>query len=347
MVRNSGETKIRVLWFRPSRWKNVSVRRERIREKLELRDVSVELVGATPRNFLSYTIRAMKGEYDVIIGNVRLGLYGGYFVAGVSRTPFIGDVSDTLDDISGLPKPLYFALGRYERFVLKRTDANVFLPETIKEVEGTEIEGEVAGNAVDFEMFSEPSDAVIDETSDILTQQGVNLDSHIAVDIGSLPAGANIGEIIEAARITEDWQFLIVGEGPMEEELQKASEDLDNLFFPGAFEYELMPGFLYHSSAAFCLENIERPLKISEYGAANLPTLGAHGKLEEEFTHDEIFYVDPEPGEISEALMRILENPDEAQRRADNLQEHAKRYSWDEVASTYYEIITSLVENYS
>ena len=344
MVESDGRMKIRVLWFRPSRWEKVSVRRERISEKLELRGVDIELVGATSSNFLTYWVKATKGDYDVIIGNVRLGLYGGYLVARASRTPFIGDVSDPLTDIDQLPKPLYLALGQYERFVLRHADGNVFLPETIKGMEKYGIDGEVAGNAVDFEMFSDPDTGAVEDAGEILRREGISLNNPIAIYLGSMPEQQHFEEIIEAARITEDWQFVVVGEGPMEEMVTIAAAEIDNLYFPGSFDYELMPGFLHHANAGFCLEDVERPLKISEYGAAGLPTLGAYGKLESEFSEDEIYLIQPVSGEISTVLRRIRDDPDEAEKRARKLREHAKQYSWKEVASTYYEMIISIID---
>jgi glycosyltransferase involved in cell wall biosynthesis len=334
-----------ILWFRPDKWENVSVRRERITEKLESRGVNIDLTGATLQNFTRYWLKAAKGEYDVIIGNVRLGLYGGYLVARASHTPFIGDVSDPLENIDHLPKPLYLALGQYEKFVLRHTDGNVFLPETIKGMEKYGIDGEIAGNAVDFELFSDPNIEVIKEAGEILRGESVSLDDPIAIYLGSMPEQRHFEEIIEAARITEDWQFVIVGEGPMEEMVTNAAEEIDNLFFPGSFDYELMPGFLHHANAGFCLEHVERPLKISEYGAAGLPTLGAHGKLEEEFSEDELYFIEPESGEISAVLRRIREDPNGAEERTRKLREHARQYSWEEVASTYYQMIKSISDN--
>jgi len=228
--------------------------------------------------------------------------------------------------------------------VLRHADGNVFLPETIKGMEKPGISGEIAGNAVDFDLFSDPDTGAIEESGEILRSEGVSLNDPIAIYLGSMPEQQHFEEIIEAARITEDWQFVIVGEGPMEEMVTNAAEEIDNLFFPGSFDYELMPGFLHHANAGFCLEDVERPLKISEYGAASLPTLGAYGKLEAEFSEDELFFIEPVAREISAVLGRIRDEPNEAEERAQKLREHAKQYSWKEVASIYYEIITSVID---
>lgn len=334
-----------ILWLRPARWKKVSVRRERIAEKLEARNIDVELVGATTSNFSKYGIKAAKGEYDVILGNVRLGLYGGYIISRLSGTPFIGDVSDPLDDIEHLPKPLYLALGKYERFVLRHSNSNIFLPETIKGMEKYGIKGKIAGNAVDFEMFSEPDTTVIEEAHEILQSNDIDTERPIVIYLGSMPEQQHFEEIIEAAHLMENWQFVIIGEGPMANQVNEASNSIENLFFLGAFDYELMPGFLSQADCGLCLENVERPLKISEYGAAHLPTIGAYGKLEEEFSEDEVFFIEPEAERIADVLEWIHNESADAQERADRLHEHARQYSWEEVASTYYNEIISLTKD--
>ena len=48
--------------------------------------MDIELGGATFSNFLTNWVKAAKGEYDVILGNVRLGLYGEYLIARTSPT---------------------------------------------------------------------------------------------------------------------------------------------------------------------------------------------------------------------------------------------------------------------
>lgn len=336
---------LRILWFRPARWQKVSVRRERIAEKLNSHGVYIDLVGATSSNFITYWWKAVKGEYDVIIGNVRLGLYGGYLIARASRTPFIGDISDPLDNIDHLPKPLYLALGQYEKFVLRHTDGNIFLPETIKGMEKYGIDGAIAGNAVDFEMFSEPDTTVIEEAHEIFQSNDIDTERPIVIYLGSMPEQQHFEEIIEAAHLTENWQFVIIGEGPMANQVNEASSSIENLFFLGAFDYELMPGFLSQADCGLCLENVERPLKISEYGAAHLPTIGAYGKLEEEFSEDEVFFVEPEAERIADVLEWIHNESADAQERADRLHEHARQYSWEEVASTYYNEIISLTKD--
>ncbi|WP_200531422.1 glycosyltransferase [Halorubrum sp. LN27] len=283
-------------------------------------------------------------EFDLIIGNVRTGLYVGYPLAKLLTVPFIGDVSDPISNIDSLPSPLFSLIKRYELFILRRSDGNIFLPETIKGMSKYGISGEVAGNAVNFKQFSDPDPNVVDETRDILAEDGVDVHSQIAVYLGSLVDTRNISEIIDAAQRTKDWQFVVIGEGELADKVEKAADSINNLYYPGSFDYELMPGFLFHSDVGLCLVNVERPLKIFEYGAAGLPTIGSYGKLESEFSGKELFFIHPTSEEISEALYQIETNSDTTQQRVKNLRERAKKHSWEEVASTYFNLIDSLTQ---
>lgn len=333
---------MRVLWLRPSTGDNVSVRRERIAEHLRDCGVEVQIQDVSGLDMISAAFCGVFSEFDVIIGNVRAGLYLGYPLAKFLRIPFIGDVSDPISNINSLPKPIFSIFKRYELFILRQSDGNVFLPETIKGMSEYGISGKIAGNAVNFEQFSSPSLEAIHKSSEILTNEGVDVDSPIASYLGRLVDTRHISEIIDAARRSDDWQFVVIGEGELADELKNAADTIDNLYYPGSFSYELMPGFLSHSDAGLCLVNVERPLKIFEYGAAGLPTVGGYGKLESEFSEDEVLFIEPTGTEISEALRQFLANPKATHKRAKNLQERAKQHSWEEVASTYYDLIDSL-----
>ncbi|WP_058365677.1 glycosyltransferase family protein [Haloparvum sedimenti] len=294
---------------------------------------------------VSAVTTGLLSDFDVIIGNVRMGLYVGYPLAKILRTPFIGDVSDPISDIESLPDPIFSLFETYEQFILRKSDGNVFLPETIKGMSEHGITGEVAGNAVNFEQFSSPDPQVVHTTADILAKEGVDVESPIAVYLGRLVETRHIPEIIDAARRIDDWQFVIIGEGELSDELRGAADTIDNLYYPGSFQYELMPGFLSHADAGLCLVDVERPLKIFEYGAAGLPTIGGYGKLESEFSEEELIFVHPCGEEISEALHHIADNPDRTQGRVENLQKRARQHSWEEVASTYSDLIDSLSDD--
>lgn len=335
---------MRVLWLRPAGKEHTSLRRERVAERLRPRGVGVELRDATAENLLSSLREVRAGEYDVVVGNVRLGLYAGYPIARVGGVPFLADVSDSFEDVRRTFPRLAPALDAYEHFVLRRADDRVFIPEAYRyalaKLDGHE--AAIAPNGVDFERFADPSDDVVAAARVFLADHGLAVDDPIAVYVGSFSGTQSLAEIAAAAPLAPDWQFLLLGDGAQAPEIAAAAADHDTLYYPGAVEYDLVPGVLAHADAAFCLTRTERPLKVSEYGAAGLPTLGKRGHLDREFDDDEIYFVEPTPPAIAEALRRLADDPELAASYAGALEANAAEHSWDAVADTYLEILAEL-----
>lgn len=335
---------MRVLWLRPAGKEHVSLRRERVAERLRPRGVAVELRDATARNLLRSVREVRAGEYDVVVGNVRLGLYAGYPIARLAGVPFVADASDSFEAVHRNFPRLAPALDAYEHFVLRRADDRVFVPEAYRyaraKLDGHE--AAIAPNGVGFERFADPSADVVEAAATFLTDRGVDVDERIAVYVGSFSGTQSLSEIVAAAPLADGWQFLLLGDGPQAGEIAAAAADHGNVHYPGTVEYDLVPGVLAHADAAFCLTRTERPLKVSEYGAAGLPTLGKRGHLDREFDDDEIVFVEPTPEAIADALRRLADDPELAASYAAALEANAAEHSWDAVADTYLEIFAEL-----
>jgi hypothetical protein len=265
---------MRVLWLRPSKGDNISVRRERIAAELRDRGHEINIQDATGWDAVGAIKQALNRNYDLIAGNVRVGLYLGYPLARVLRKPILGDVSDPISDIDYLPEPLFRFFERYEWFVLNRVDAAVFVYEsTYNEAIERGIQNATKlPNAVDYEAFAEPDDSVVTETKEILTAEGVDIEKPIATYLGVFSPRYKIREILETAGLATEWEFVFIGEGSLESDVLEAAQNRENVHFPGAFDYRLMPGFLSHSDVGFCFKDAEQPLKLKEYGAAGLPS---------------------------------------------------------------------------
>ena len=334
-----------VLWLRPSnRWggENVSSRRERIAEHLQEMGVTVDLVDASGLDALTAMRKAISGDYDVIVGTVRVGVPIGYFLSKILRKPFVASVSDPLESQDYLSPPLYKLVCRVEWSVLKRAD-DVFFVESKSYENALErgIEGGMARNAANYEMFAEPDEEVIKEAKELLQEHGVDTDKNIAIYIGSLTQNGHFDEITEAAKTMSDWEFVFVGED-WGANISELVDGVQNAHFLGSYEHRLMPGFLYHSSAALCLVDTEMSLKINEYGAAGLPTLGYPGKQKKVFSEDELIYVDSNPQNISEELQKLASDDEYAQKYSKNLRNHAKEHTWEDIAKKYYDSIDEL-----
>ncbi|WP_276273943.1 glycosyltransferase [Haloarcula litorea] len=315
---------------------HISVRRTRIAEKLAERGIEADIRDTSGLDALAAVRTAIEGDYDVILGNVRVGLYLGYPLARLLGTPFVGDVSDPLSDFEDLPWPLFRLLSAYEWFVLGHADACAFTyDETKAEADRRGIEGQKLPNAVDYDFFADPDPEAVAEAVEILDAEGVDRSKPIAVYIGGMIEETyHLTDIVDAAERRPDWEFVFVGDGPQRDVVVDAAAELDNVHFPGAFDYRLMPGFLAHATAGFCLKDAEQPLKIAEYGAAGLVGVVQPGDLSERFADDEVLVSDP-TGEALAAALATLDDESVRETYAENLRDRAKSVGWDDVAAEY------------
>ncbi|MFB9822844.1 glycosyltransferase [Halobaculum roseum] len=331
---------MRVLWLRPTTGKNISVGRERIAEHLERRGVTVDVRDATGWDAVDAARAAFVGRYDAIVGTARAGLYVGYPLAVLGRLGFVADIADPIDQIRDLPDLLFRTFNWYELSVLRRTSQRAAVYESTRNrlaahgLSTTPVE-----NGVDFDKFADPEASVVRQTESILTEAGVDVDKPIAMYVGGLSTTYYLFDILGASERCSDWQFVFLGEGPLAEMLRDANNELENVFYLGSFDYDLIPGFLSHASAGLCLVGIEQPLKVLEYGAAGLPTIGMHGGLSDRFSEDQLLFVDPSPESVATSLDDLRTDPSLAKKYGENLREEAKLHSWADIADIYYELL--------
>ncbi len=333
---------MKLLWIRPTTGKNVSTRRERIAEHLEKKGIDAEICNASGLDALSTIKTAVFGDHDLILGNVRIGLYLGYFLAILLRKPFIGDVSDPIEQINHLPAPLFRFFCIIEWWILERSEVCFFVEsDTYEKALDRDINAILSRNSVNYAKFADPAKDVIAEADQILRDAGVNLNKPVAIYAGTLTTGVHLPEIADAAELTPGWEFVFLGEA-RGLDVATLNSSSGNLHFPGSFDHELVPGFFHRASAGLALVNVEQPQKIVEYGAAGLPTLAYPGRLKRLFSDQQVFFVDPDPEAISSVLEQIESNPEEANNRADNLQSYAREHRWEKVTEQYYQQILDL-----
>lgn len=335
-----------VLWLRPSKGDNISVRRERIATELRERGYNIDIQDASGSDAFWAIKRALTGNYDIIAGNVRVGLYLGYPLSLVRGKPFLGDVSDPISDITDLPDILFRFFCWYEWEVLKHADATVFVYEsTYTKARQKGIDTAVKlPNAVKYEAFADPDSEAVQEAENILNESGLDFERPLAIYIGVLESEYKITEILATAEHAPDWEFVFIGEGDLSERIRRSALEQENVHFPGAFEYRLMPGFLSHADVGFCFKNAEQPLKLKEYGAAGLPVIVRPGELSRFYDEDELVFVDPEPCAISD-ILAILQTDDELYTQyAEAGQAIAEGSSWEAIADGYDELFQTLAE---
>ncbi|ELZ35991.1 hypothetical protein [Halorubrum distributum] len=321
-----------VLWLRPHTGDNVSVRRERISEHLAEMDVDVTLVDATGTSALSAAYEAITGDYDVIVGTVRMGLYVGYPLSVALRKPFVGDVTDPLSQIEDLPRTLFSMLERYEWFVLRRSDKSVFVYESsYQEAIDRGVSDPVRlPNAVDYSRFAEPAEWAVNESRAILEEHGIGPDSRIAIYTGSMVERYHLAEIGEASERLPDWEFVFIGKD-RGADINSIVSNRSNAHFLGSFDYDLVPGFLAHADIGLCLIDAEQPLKLKEFTAAGLSTLVIPA-MKQWYDYDNLIFTEPEPEAIVSAISDDRKNSitDYPTKTSENELE-----SWNDISRSY------------
>lgn len=333
-----------VLWLRPSKGDNISVRRERVAEELRKRGYNIDICDASGLDALSAVKQAITGNYDVIAGNVRIGLYIGYPLARLLRTPFLGDVSDPISDINYLADPLFHFFEWYEWQVLKRANATVFVYEsTYQDALKRGIDDAMKlPNAVNYEQFATPEVDTIDTARNILSKEGVDLEKPIAIYIGVFSPRYCTEEMLATAEHAPDWEFIFIGEGELKYSVEETARERENVYYPGAFPYRLMPGFLSLADVGLCFKNAEQPLKLKEYGAAGLPIVVRPGELSKWYDEDELVFVEPDPETIATRLEELRINQNLYNSYAEAGEIIAREWDWKKVADGYDKLLQQI-----
>lgn len=335
----------RVLWLRPTKPDNISVGRERIAAHLRERGYDVTIRDASGLDALGAAREATGGDYDVVVGTVRMGLYVGYPLSRLLGVPLVADVTDPIEQIADLPAPLYRFLYEYEHFVLARADDRLFTyASALEKARDRGIEGHRVENGVDFDAFADPNDSVVDRAREELREAGVSLEAQVAVYVGGLTPVYHVRSMLEAAEYRPGTEFVFLGDGPLVGAVESAAADAPNVHFLGTYDHSLVPGFLAHADVGFCLVDAEQPLKVLEYGAAGLPVLAAPGELQTRFTGDELEFVDPTPEAIAAALAALEEADGRAAALGRHLRERAEASDWSKIAMQYQRVIEEVTD---
>lgn len=329
-----------VLWLRPTTGENISVGRERIAEHLREQSMSIDVVNCSGKDALSAVLFGLLRNYDAIVGTTRAGLYVGYPLSKVLQTGFVADVADPIIQIKDLNKYLYDFFEWYERMILKRCkQVAIVYDETADRLDTHSIDYTQVENGVDYEFFANPDQDTVNEARSILENSGVDITKPIAIYIGGISSVYYIHDLLLASESCPNWQFVFIGEGKLDNTVDCIASNNENVFFPGSFEYRLMPGFLDLASVGLGIVPIDQPLKIMEYGAASLPTIAMRSGAESRFSENELFMIDPSPEAIVDALQTLQTNQERAEELGEALRKRAEGTLWSDTADTYYRLI--------
>lgn len=328
---------MKVLWLGPAKPANISVGRGRIVHHLNERGLAVTYRQTTTGAVLQSILEAGSGKYDLIVGTTRAGAIAGALLALVTGTRLVVDHVDPIRQLEETDSPALAAVvRRLENRCFSMADHVLY----VYEEERARIERHAdhitrTDLGVEFEMFSDPSDEVVDGTKNLLAD--LDISSNVAIYVGGLEPIYHIHELVAAMEHLDDWTLVVLGTGSLEGFVASVAEASDRIVFPGVVPHEVVPGYLHAADVGVCLVDDPNTLKILEYQAAGLPAVQLRGRAQDRFTQDLVEFCDSNPPSIADAIVRAGGRTD-----ANDLQSTASRYDWEEIAGTYADVFASL-----
>lgn len=319
-----------ILWLRPDKPENISVGRSRIAEKLEERGHTVDIRGMSLSSFRT----VLDENPDVVVGTTRLGAFVGTWIKIAKRLPV---VIDHIDPISQFRRNngwlLTWFVSQGEKFSFRYADhVMVVYEKEVPRVKRHTYSVTKTRLGVDYERFAEPSDEVVQEAIEILSDY-LEVDERILVYIGGLEPLYHVPTIIKTMEHLPDWHFIVLGDGSQRPIAEEASCEIQNVHYIGTVPHKTVPGFLHISDVGISLVDDRNSLKILEYGAAGLPTVSIEGDPENLY-QGMVEFCSLYPEDIAEAVRRTYDRG-----ASEELRELTKSHSWESIAKDYEKVL--------
>lgn len=207
----------------------------------------------------------------------------------------------------------------------------------------------VTPNEVDLDHFS----FNVDARAEVRNRYG--LSGFVVGWIGSFRSfhglQAALEAIAELRKYRSDVQLMLVGEGanrPSIEALVQGLNVQEHVIFTGTVAYANMPAYISAMDATLMLSGHSEgfhysPVKLREYMACSRPVI-AHrtGEMARDLVDEETaLLVDPDkPTQLAEAVSRIVDTPELAERLGAKAREHtAARGGWERPLATVAEAL--------
>ena len=312
--------------------------------------------------FLYLIHYCFKFSPDVIYGRLSNLSFSFFFISKIFRIPYVIEVNGLLIDeekMIGRPKVLTRLTGLNEKLNYKQADKIVAVTQGIKDgiKELHSIPDEkivVIPNGANTDLFKPMHQEKAKKELKLEEKK-----NYICF-VGNLAPWQGVEFLIQSAPLilkeSPHTKFLIIGDGPMKEELIDLTEQMavsDKFIFTGVVPYEDVPKYINASDV--CVASFIRkrnlkiglsPLKIYEYAACGKPIAASRiPNLEFIEKQKAGILVEPEnPKELAKAIIKLLK--DERLRR--ELGENGRKYvtknhSWEAVARRVAEVCKSVV----
>jgi len=217
------------------------------------------------------------------------------------------------------------------KFILKKSDYIFVVSDSLKDnvlklgIEGIENKLSLTYNAVDVERFR------LDQTSTFKEEMKIDPQKSVVLFVGNLVWQKGVEYLIRAKEfLSEDAEIVIVGDGPMFEELKAIVEfeNIEGITFTGARTdvEKIMP-----AADVFVLSSLSegRPTVLLEAMASGKPVVATNVGGIPEIVNDKIgILVNPEDSVgLAEALNKILKDKKLQEKMSKAAREQAMKYS--------------------
>ena len=165
----------------------------------------------------------------------------------------------------------------------------------------------------------------------------------IVLFVGRFIAKKGMAVLIEVARKMPSVDFVLIGDGPEYQNIEKMSTILKNVYLPGRKDQKLIA--LYYNSAdlvAIPSQYEEGFARVVLEGlSSGRPIIAANkGCLPEMISQDVGVLVDPTPENIGNKIKYFLENPQKLEQMTKRTRAYAKKYfsekNVEKIAQTYF-----------
>jgi len=285
---------------------------------------------------------------DVVQANDLNTLVVAIFAARYHGVPLYYDAQELYTEIHTLPRWYKYVLTVQEfvliRFADRVTVVNPFIAEVMENRYRTEID-DILLNCPPFDPVED-----VDARPGTTARQKFDIDPETPVVLysGGLSTQRGLENLVEAMVDVPDAVLVILGEGPLREELEDMTVELgftDRVHFSDFVPHEEVPAFI--TSADIGVVPYEHvgmnhylcsPSKLFHYIMAELVIVGSEFPfLEHVIEGNEIGGTfDPnDPESMATAINAIVENPARLERHRENVAEAKYRYTWENEAEKF------------
>ena len=283
---------------------------------------------------------------DIIYARHGISTIPTIILGKITGIPTIVEVNGLLSEETQYQKPVFNSLiSSLDKLASKKANHLIAVTQGLKDYlielnNRPEKEITVIPNGVNISKFRPMNMA------ESRKKHGLDYDN-LVIFMGTLAHWQGISFLIEAVELlkNEDFTVLIVGSGPIEQELRDIvnKKQLESkIKFTGPVDYSDIPGYINCGDICVAPFTINRnmkiglsPLKVYEYGACGKPVVASRIKNLEFIELEKIGrLVEPEnPKALAESIKNMLANKKEAETMGLNARKLMEtKYNWDCIA---------------